>query len=427
VRGHFTGDAPQWCERGLLARIHRYSIRSRRAESRPVSPQDYQRFLFGWHGLDEPPEGPEALAAALEQLEGFPLPASSWEADVLPLRVAEYAPQLLDQLLASGRFTWLRLTPPRRNDDRRRRTGPVRNTPIALMERASLGHWRTVTPAPEPPPGRLSGGAARVLAALDEHGASFFSDLVTATGLLRTQVEESLGELVARGLANADTFNGVRALVAPAHKRPGHAPRGRRRRGSGPGVDAAGRWVRLAPEVRNVRVGQGTGAGRMTDLETLEHIAWVLLLRYGVVFRRVLEREPALPPWRDLLYAYRRLEARGEIRGGRFVEQFSGEQFAHPEAVGDLAKVRHAPKSDVLVAVSASDPLNLVGIVTPGARLPAVPGNRVLYRDGVPVALHQGGELRFLQEMPPEAQWHARERLLRRAGLIAASRSAAAH
>ncbi len=427
VRGRFTAEEEQWCERGLLARIHRYSIQRRRAESEPVSPQDYQRFLFRWHGLDEPPEGPEALAAALEQLEGFPLPAVAWETDVLPLRVADYAPHQLDQLLASGRFTWLRLTPPKPADGGTQRAGPVRNTPIALMERASLAYWRAVVPAPDATSGRLSSSAVRVLAALEQGGASFFADLVDATGLLRAQVEEALGELVARGLASADTFNGIRALIAPAHKRPGNAPRGRRRRRSAaPGVDTAGRWVRTGRNTE-AAASDARNRGGMTDLDTLEHIAWALLRRYGVVFRRVLEREPALPPWRELLYAYRRLEARGEIRGGRFVEQFSGEQFAHSEAAGALAKMRREEKTGALVAVSAADPLNLVGIITPGARLPATASNRVLYRDGLPVAFHHGGELRFLEEMTPGAQWQARERLLRRAGLMAPGRPSASH
>ncbi len=415
VAGRFTAEEDQWCERGLLARIHRYSIQRRRAESEPVSPQDFMRFLLDWHGLTDPPEGPDALAAALEQLEGFPIPAAAWERDILPARIANYAPHLLDQLMASGRFTWLRLTPPKQEGSRR--GGPVRNTPIAIMERESLMYWRQVAPAPDRTPGKLSSGAARVLAALDQHGASFFMDLVEASGLLKSQVEEALGELVYRGLANADTFNGIRALVAPSNKRPANSPKHRRRRRTAPGVDAAGRWVRLRAQ-SNEHETDERPTRRMTDYDTLEHIAWTLLHRYGVVFRKILEREPALPPWRELLYAYRRLEARGEIKGGRFVQQFSGEQFAHPEAVGELAKMRKKEKDGDLVTVSAADPLNLVGIVTPGSRLLASGTNRVLYRDGVPVAFHQGGEVRFLEEATPQQHWEGREHLLRGAGAV---------
>ncbi len=216
---------------------------------------------------------------------------------------------------------------------------------------------------------------------------------------------------MANGLVTADTFDGLRALIAPSHKRPSFAPRRRRRRNTAPGVDAAGRWASL-----QTKTPPPDEHRRMTDLATLEHIAWVLLQRYGVVFRRVLDREQTLPPWRELLYVFRLLEARGEVHGGRFVDQFAGEQFAHPEAVGALARFRRAEPDGTLVAISAADPLNLIGIVTPGARVPASPGNRILLRDGAPVAVHIGGELRYLEAMSPEAQWDAHTRLVRRAG-----------
>ncbi|MCS4503021.1 ATP-dependent RNA helicase DbpA [wastewater metagenome] len=413
IQGRFTADAGavQWCERGLLARIQRYSLQRRRSRAEPVAPRRYLRFLVDWHGLGERGEGVETLAGALEQLEGFPVPARAWEGDLLPARVADYTGSQLDQLLTTGRFAWLRLNPPRAGDDGRRHAAPVRNTPISLIERENLVHWRTVIPAPQAGETILSGGAERVLAALREHGASFFADLVAATGMLRTQVEEALAELVAVGLVTADTFDGLRALIAPSHKRPSFAPRGRRRRRTAPGVDAAGRWAALpgsAPGTDERR--------RMTDLATLEHIARVLLRRYGVVFRRVLAREQALPPWRELLYVFRLLEARGEVHGGRFVDQFAGEQFAHPDAVGALARYRHAEPDDTLVVISAADPVNLMGIVTPGGRIPASPANRILLRDGAPVAAQIGGEVHYLETLPPEAQWDARTRLVRRAG-----------
>ncbi len=430
LRGCFTSDtAEQWCERRLLARIQRYSVRRLRAEIEPVSPQDFLRFLLDWHGLTDRAEGLEALADTLQRLEGFAIPAGAWESEVLPVRVAGYAPQHLDQLLATGRFTWLRLTPPRGDGgEGQRRAGPVRQTPLAIMARAELSHWREVSPPADPAGINLSGGARRVLEALQAGGASFFSDLVGATRMLRTQVEEGLAELVACGLATSDTFNGLRALVAPAHKRPGFAPRGRRRRDTAPSLDMAGRWVSLAATMQESTPIDTAARQLKTDFATLEHIARVLLRRYGVVFRKVLTREQAIPPWRELLYVFRRLEARGEIRGGRFVQQFSGEQFAHPEAVGALKALRRRELDGALVTVSAADPLNLVGVLTPGARIPATAGNRVLYRDGVPEALLVNRQVRFLAELSPEGQWRVQERLRRlqpTAGRAASNRPAA--
>ncbi|WP_276316619.1 DEAD/DEAH box helicase [Halomonas flagellata] len=416
LQGRYTGTTSEveWCERRLLARMHRYAIDRRRAEIEPVSVQTYLRFLLDWHGLTDRPQGAEALAGAVERLEGFPVAAGAWEPDVLPARVADYAPHLLDQLLASGRFVWLRLVSPRlAADDGRQRPGPLRNTPIALVERRALNDWRAATPAPDPEALPLSGGARRVLEALQAGGAMFFADLLGPTRMLRTQVEEALGELAAWGLVTSDSFTGLRALIAPAHKRPPIDAGRRRRRRQAPGVDAAGRWSWLPAPEREAT----TERRRITtDLESLEHIAWVLLGRYGVVFRRVLERESALPPWRELLYVYRRLEARGEIRGGRFVQQFAGEQFALPEAVGALKAMRKREPDDTRVVVSAADPLNLLGILTPGSRLPAVAGNRLLYRDGVPEAVLHNGEVHCLEVLPAAEQWQVTEQLRRGPG-----------
>ncbi|MFC3284545.1 DEAD/DEAH box helicase [Litchfieldella rifensis] len=416
LQGNFaaTTSEVEWCERRLLARMHRYAVDRRRAEIEPVSVQHYLRFLFDWHGLTDRPEGVEALAAAVERLEGFPVAAGAWEQDVLPSRVAAYATYLLDQLLASGRFVWLRLVAPRvAADDERQRPGPLRNTPIALVTREALGDWRAATPGPDPEALPLSAGARRVLEALQASGAMFFADLLAPTRMLRTQVEEALGELAAWGLVTSDTFNGLRALIAPAHKRPPIGAGGRRRRRQAPGVDAAGRWSWLPASERE----ETTERRRITtDIDSLEHIAWVLLHRYGVVFRRVLEREPALPPWRELLYVYRRLEARGEIRGGRFVQQFSGEQFALPEAVGALKAMRKRDPDETRVVVSAADPLNLLGVLTPGSRLPAVAGNRLLYRDGVPEAVLQNGDVHALEPLSAATLWQVTEQLRRGPG-----------
>jgi len=244
--------------------------------------------------------------------------------------------------------------------------------------------------------------AQAVLDFVRQNGASFFDELVQGSGLLRPQVEEALAELVATGLVSSDSFAGLRALLVPSDRRGPRA--GRRRRATIFAMEAAGRWAlaRRAFPQREARP------------EAVEHLARTLLLRYGIVFWRLLEREaPWLPPWRDLLRVYRRLEARGEIRGGRFVAGFSGEQFALPDAVGKLREIRRKPSSGGWISLSGSDPLNLAGILTPGPRLAALIGNRVLFRDGLPIALFVGGEVQFLDTLDPATQWEARKALLR--------------
>jgi len=398
----------EWCERRLLARIHRYTLKRLRSEIEPVAPADYLRFQFEWHGVGaERADGTAALAAALEQLEGFSAPAAAWETDILPARVADYAPYMLDQLCAGGAVAWMRLLPPRSGDDQRH-AGPVRGTPIALVARDALSHWRGLAEMPDPVAINLSHPARAVHDALKQHGALFFPDLVDIAGLLRTQVESALGELTAWGLAASDTFAGLRALITPAGKRVpiGRSARYRLRRGQESGVNQAGRW-----SLTSRRMLAGDAAA---DSEALTHLAQVLLRRYGVVFRRVLERESGLPPWRELLYIYRRLEARGELRGGRFVDGFAGEQFALPEAVGALRETRRREKTGELVSVSAADVLNLVGIITPGARVPVQGENRVLYRDGIPLAVQVAEEVRFLETVTADAEWALRTSLLRR-------------
>ncbi|MGA9854625.1 MAG: DEAD/DEAH box helicase [Gammaproteobacteria bacterium] len=410
MRGHFQKDNvdTEWCERRLLARIHRYTIKRLRSEIEPVAPTDYLRFLFEWHGLGaQRRDGAEVLAAALEQLEGFSAPAAAWESDILPVRVADYAPYMLDQLCAGGAVAWMRLLPPRSGDDEHH-AGPVRSTPIAFVSREALIHWRGLANLPDAAAINLSHAAGSLHAALKQHGALFFADLVQLTGLLRTQAETGLSELAAWGLAASDTFAGLRTLITPTAKRTaiGRTARYRQHRGQESGVDQAGRWSLTT---------RHTIAGDITsDGEALTHLAQVLLLRYGVVFRKVLERESGLPPWRELLYIYRRLEARGELRGGRFVDGFAGEQFALPEAVGALREVRRREKSGELVSVSAADVLNLVGIVTPGARVPVQGDNRVLYRDGMPMAVQVAEEVHFLESVTAEDEWALRNSLLRR-------------
>ncbi|RMF95973.1 MAG: ATP-dependent DNA helicase, partial [Gammaproteobacteria bacterium] len=392
----------EWCERRLLARIHRRSLEQLRRRVEPVSPAALIRFLLRWHGLvGERGEGPEAVALALERLQGFAAPAVAWEKFLLPQRVDAYLPHDLDQVLASGAYAWLRPAGPQ--PPAGASSGPVRNTPITLLAREWLDAWpaRVAGEASAP---LLSPRAERLRRALAEHGALFFADLVRATGLIRTEVEAALAELVASGLVTADSFAGLRALIAPAARR---ASFSRPRRPGAAGVDAAGRWslLTVTPAVAD-------------DVETwpderIEAIARVLLGRYGVLLRALLKRESRLlPPWRLLVRVLRRMEARGEIRGGRFVSGFGGEQFALPEAVEGLRRAREAD-CDVDVAVAAADPLNLVGIVTPGERVPATSRNRILFHGGVPAAVFSGGDFRWLGKPDPAAEWAARNQLLR--------------
>jgi len=232
---------------------------------------------------------------------------------------------------------------------------------------------------------------------------------VESTGLLRTEVEEALAELVALGLVNSDSFGGLRALLVPSGERRPLAGGRRRRRTAKFGMEEAGRWALS----RRPRPAKSVPSAHAAS-EHVEHVARTLLLRYGVVFWRLIEREAAwLPPWRDLLRVYRRLESRGDIRGGRFVAGFSGEQFALPDAIGMLREVRRQPAAGALLSLSGADPLNLVGILTPGPRLPALTGNRLLYRDGLPIALLAAGEVQFLETLDAASEWEAHKALLR--------------
>jgi ATP-dependent Lhr-like helicase len=285
-----------------------------------------------------------------------------------------------------------------------RRSGPIKSTPIALLPRRNVGAWRSLAEKEAPP--AVSGHAETVASFIRQHGASFFHDIVAGTGLLRSQVEDALAELAAHGMATSDSFGGLRALLVPSAERKPFAGARRRGRTSAYGMDDAGRWAIVPPAQPN---GADGGAAHV------EHIARTLLRRYGVVLWRLLEREAGrLPPWRDLLRVYRTLESRGEIRGGRFVAGIPGEQYALPEAVGLLRETRRKRPSGSLVSISAADPLNLVGILTPGPRLPALTGNRLLFEDGLPVALLAGGAMQLLVERSPADEWELRLALLGR-------------
>jgi ATP-dependent helicase Lhr and Lhr-like helicase len=407
LRGRFTPGAPaeEWCERRLLARIHRYTLRRLRAEIEPVAARDFLRFLLEWQRVTEATrmEGPDALAAVLGQLEGFEAPAGAWETEILPARVAEYEPAWLDDHCLAGRITWARLRPRTPRPEGERGLMPVRTTPITLLARRHVPLWASLSPLPDPAQASPRGRAIENF--IRDNGASFFDELVEGTRLLRPQVEEGLAELVALGLVNSDSFAGLRALLMPADKR------NSRRRRAMFGMEDSGRWA-MARRPRSAPT------AAQTD-EAVEHLARTLLRRYGVVFWRLLEREAAwLPPWRDLLRVFRRLEARGEIRGGRFVAGFAGEQFALPEAIGALREVRRKPASGELVSLSGADPLNLVGTLTPGPKVAALTVNRVLYRDGLPLGLLVGGNVQFLETLDTATEWQARKTLLRGAAPV---------
>jgi ATP-dependent Lhr-like helicase len=400
VQGKFTPGVTdiEWCERRLLARIHRATIQRLRREIEPVTQADFMRFLFGWHGLGSDREGSHHLRVVLEQLEGFEASAAAWESDILPARVRDYDPSWLDSLCMSGSIVWGRFRVPPRSDAKRSTT-PIKTTPLSLVSREHLDTWRHfASAAPEAP---ASGPARQVLDALSTRGALFFDELVRATGLLRVQAEEAIAELVASGDVTSDGFSGLRALLVDSKYR---TNRWRSRGANAYTMESGGRWSLLRASA--------TSDAPLTD-DDIEACARVLLTRYGVVFRRLADRETLSPPWRDLVRVYRRLEARGEIRGGRFVDGVWGEQFAVIEAVAELRATRRRKTAGESVSISASDPVNLTGILTPGDRVGALPGNRILYRDGVPIAVKEGGEVRMLAAAHEE-RWAIEKALVSR-------------
>jgi ATP-dependent Lhr-like helicase len=415
LRGRFTPVAPgdpaplEWADRRLLARIHRYTLNRLRAEIEPVSAADLMRFLFAWQHVD--PEhrvaGLEGLAKAIGQLDRFEVPAAAWEAEVLAARCDEYDPALLDALCLSGRVGWGRLGA---RDAGSRGGAPIRTSPISLFLREHAADWLGDPQALGDE--ELSEYARQVRCVLQQRGASFFHELVARSGLLATQVERALAELAGVGVVTADSFAGLRALITPSSKRKPPAG-GLRRHGTVPfGIESAGRWA-LLRDGRTVEWADGR-APRSAGEAALGAWARILLLRYGIVCRSILRHESGAPPWRELLPVYRRLEARGEIRGGRFVAGLAGEQFALPEAVAQLRAARRSERSNSLIAISAADPLNLTGVITPGDRIPGLASNRILYQDGAPVMATVGGEARALVPLDDARRSELERALVRR-------------
>jgi ATP-dependent Lhr-like helicase len=382
LRGRFTpGSAGlEWCDRALLARIHRYTVNRLRAEIEPVSPADFMRFLFRWQAVEPSSRltGLDGLREVVTTLDGFELAAGAWERSVLPVRVDGYEPSMLDMLCLTGELAWGRLSvvPPSGDAPRL-----VRATPIALFLRAHAEAWHTLRAIEDGAGPALGPGARALLDALEARGASFLNDMTTALQMHPEEAREAMGALVACGLAASDGFSGLRTLLRAS------AFAGGPRAGRG---HFAGRWSATNRE-----------AARHSRDEAVDVQARALLRRYGVVFRRLLTRETNVAPWRDLARGYRRLEARGEIRGGRFVSGMSGDQFALPEAVERLREVRRSRPDGRLITLSAADPLNLAGIVTPGDRLRALARNRIIYRDGVPLAALDGEAIRTITPFDP--------------------------
>ena len=407
-RGKFTPDTrvEEWCERRLLARINRYTLRRLRAEIQPVSTADYMQFLFHWHGMlpTASAEGPESLQRIIGMLEGYEAAAASWERDLLPSRMKDYDHAWLDSLCLSGKVIWGRLRPPvqkPQNGDEQIRSksiGPVKTSPIMLVNRQNNLFWRQLSNTSlEEKPG-LSSNAVKILTMLEEHGASFFGDIQLHTGLLKVQVEEGMKELVAAGYITADSYTGLRALLTPSK-----ITKRRRKKKVAFNMDEAGRWS-LLPKVKTVE----------NSSEMIRHYIMVIFRRYGIVFRRITEYEQGSPPWRDLVRVLRTMEAQGEVRGGRFVDGVWGEQFALPEALAELRKVKREKQDNSLISISASDPLNLTGIITPGRRVSGIYTNRILYQNGEPIAVKEGKDIKFLKEVKEDKQWELQNALIQR-------------
>ena len=408
-RGHFTPgvDDLEWCERRLLARIHRYTLNKIRKEIEPVSAADFMRFLFSWHNIhsDEKPEGPEALREILNKLEGVEAPAASWEGELLPSRMKDYDHLWLDMLCLSGNTVWGRFRQQSYEPNGKKSPSPIKTTPITLVNRANLETWKRLSSYSNNNLGNLSHEASKVLALLTDQGASFFDEIVKKTGLLKVQVEGAIAELVALGMLTSDSYSGLRALLVHSKYRTNE---GRlRRRNISFNMEGAGRWSLL-------HTNSYSKDEKKTDSETLVTIARVLLRRYGVVFRRLSDCENFAPPWRGLVRVFRNLEARGEIRGGRFVEGVWGEQFALTEAVSRLRIIRRGPKDEALISISAADPFNLTGVITPGRHVPSLFKNRILYRDGVPVAVKEGKQIRLLTDFERTKKWEIQNALIQR-------------
>ena len=428
-----TQSPVQWCERRLLQRIHRYTIDQHRKLIKPVSLETFTAHLFDRHGL-RPCEaeaatvvldGQTRLRDCIEKLDGCAAPAAAWEAGIYPARVGNYDPQWLDLLSISGRLAWGRYSPPQ---NRLRGGSPIKTTPVTMALRRNLDLWRALARADAEGREAIApaGASRRVEEDLAQHGASFFDQIQSRTGMLRTQLEQALAELVSLGRICSDSFSGLRALLLPGHRKSA----GRRRRLPTFGVEDAGRWSLLdtfqlpadKPETAPAR--RRPHDWNALDEEQLLRLIDVYLDRWGVICRPLLAREALAPPWRVLLRALRKEELRGKLRGGRFVAGIQGEQFARAETVDSLRefgrKLGREPQPERHFLLSAADPLNLLHLLLPERSLPRLTRNRVLYCGGAPLAVLMGDEIRFLGEVPDDAQWRLRQMIVSGAAPAAA-------
>jgi ATP-dependent Lhr-like helicase len=353
LQGHFRNAAGEveWCNRRILARIHRTTLGRLRREIEPVTALNFERFLHRWQHVSQGSQlhGADGTLQIIRQLQGYEIPASSWESEVLPSRVSRYDPAFLDELCLSGEVMWGRLSPhPAFAESRRVR--PTRIAPVSLFLREDA--WWLMDGAGSDQSTGMSHAAQEVIAALERNGASFFADLVRQTKRLASEVEDGLWELVAGGSVTADGFDNLRALIDPKRRR-GEGSGGRKRP-----RHAAGRWALVRHS-----------ASPVSPEQRIENFTRQLLMRWGVLLRDLLAREMVAPPWRDLLPVLRRMEARGEIRGGRFISGFTGEQFARPEALDMLRALRREEAPTLPVPIANADPLNLTGIIMPGPRV----------------------------------------------------------
>jgi len=405
-------DNIEWCHRRLLSRIHRLTMDGLRRQIEPVSVDVFMRFLFQLHGIDKDHgrDGANGLFEVIGQLQGMDIPSVAWERDILPLRIAGYQSGWMDELCLTGEVGWARLFPPPRNPDKSRPMASLtRVAPISIFLRKDLP-WLS-TRAPVPDVEGISSPATHVLELLTARGAMFGSDLQHETHMLRDHLDDALGELVSRGVITADGFSGLRSLVADKQTPSRRPNRGRAER-IRVSREAVGRWsVARRPSSAAESADSSKNAASAVaespvvvapSVDTTSEWAWQLLRRWGVVFRDLLSNEDGAPAWFELLQVFRRLEARGEIRGGRFITGVAGEQFALTDSVHKLRKLRDETTPQELVIISGADPLNLVGVLSRNPRVPRVASNRVAYLDGVPIAVSRGGSTEILESTAEE-------------------------
>ena len=436
-----TDSAVEWCERRLLQRIHRYTIDAHRKSIKPVSLQTYTEFLFNAHNLVEvsepsssssPPrepalDGQTRLQNGLGLLDGIAAPGASWEADLFPVRVADYDPSWLDVMCISGKMIWGRYSLPSASQRAKRRkdattanaSGPIKSTPISIVSRGNLDIWKALSAAEHSDEQALplSELARQIEVDLEQNGASFFDQIQQRTGLLRVQLEQGLAELVSCARITSDSFTGLRALLTPNKKKPSsHGSRARRGRRAMFGVEDAGRWSLLETCKEQSPKGKNSRHWEVLDEEQLERLIGIYLQRWNVLFRGLLERELFAPPWRVLLRALRKMELRGTIRGGRFVAGVGGEQFAYPETVDTLRKYNKKNSENKIRyhSLSAVDPLNLLNLILPNRKLSRLSKNRVLYENGIPIAVLESDKVCFLKAVEPADEWKLQQALIKK-------------